>query len=51
LDKIRALLDDGNNVTLLCFERDPQMCHRKVVAEEIIKRNGNGLKVKNIQPL
>ncbi len=51
LDEIHTLLDDGKNVTLLCFERDPQMCHRRIVAEEIKKRDGNGLKVKHIQPL
>lgn len=50
LDKINSLLKDGNNVTLLCFERDPQKCHRKVVADAVKKRDGNGLKIHHIHP-
>jgi len=30
---------------LLCFEKDYKMCHRKVVASEVKKINGNGLKI------
>ena len=51
LKAIHALICSGRNVTLLCFERDPQQCHRKVVAEEIKKIDVNGLKVNHIVPI
>ena len=51
LKEIHLLVTKGKNVTLLCFEHDPQKCHRKVVAEEIQKLDGNGLEVKHIVPL
>jgi uncharacterized protein (DUF488 family) len=51
LDKILNFLEEGQNVSLLCFERDPDLCHRKIVAEEIRKRNGNGLKINHIKPI
>jgi len=50
LAEILSLINSGRNVTLLCFERNPQECHRKVVAEEIRKLDGNGLKVEHIIP-
>lgn len=50
LKEILTLIHSGRNVTLLCFERDPEKCHRKVVAEELIKIDGNGLKVSHIVP-
>lgn len=51
LKTIHGLVDTGKKVSLLCFERDPQKCHRKVVAEEIKKLDRNGLKVKHIIPV
>ena len=51
LNSIHALVDRGKKVALLCFERDPKKCHRKVVAEEIQKLNGNGLTIKHIVPI
>ena len=51
LNSIHSLVDRGKKVALLCFERDPKKCHRKVVAEEIQKLDGNGLTVKHIIPL
>ena len=51
LKDIHGLVNTGKKVTLLCFERDPQKCHRKVVAEEIKKLDSNGLKVKHIIPV
>ena len=50
LADILALINRGRNVALLCFERNPQICHRKIVAEEIRKLDGNGLKVEHIVP-
>ena len=51
LKSILSLVEGGKKVALLCFERDPKKCHRKVVAEEIQKLDGNGLTVKHIIPL
>lgn len=51
LNRIISLLSRGSTIALLCFERDPQKCHRKVVAEEIRKLNGNGLRIEHIVPI
>jgi uncharacterized protein (DUF488 family) len=45
LNDIKAFIDNGRDVALLCFEKDNDKCHRKVIAEEIRKMNGNGLKI------
>jgi uncharacterized protein (DUF488 family) len=50
LDAILSLVSNGEEVTLLCFERDAETCHRKALAEEAIRRDGNGLKVMHISP-
>lgn len=51
LQSIHSLVVSGKKVALLCFERDPQKCHRNVVASEIQKLDGNGLAVKHIIPI
>ena len=48
IEDIHSLIDSGKNVLLLCFERNPEQCHRKVVADQIKKLDGNGLEVKHI---
>ena len=50
LKTIHALVNRGKKVALLCFERNPRECHRRVVAEEIKNLDGNGLIVKHIVP-
>lgn len=50
LEDIYKLINSGKKVSLLCFEKDPEQCHRKVVAEQIKKIDGNGLEVKHIVP-
>jgi uncharacterized protein (DUF488 family) len=50
IDKIRDMVNEGEKVALLCFERDATKCHRSVLSEMIKKRDGNGLKVKHIIP-
>jgi uncharacterized protein (DUF488 family) len=47
---INNLIDMGERVVLLCFERDPQKCHRKIVAEEVKKIDGNGLIINHLSP-
>jgi uncharacterized protein (DUF488 family) len=51
LQSIHSLIENGKKVALLCFERDPQKCHRNVVATEILKLDANGLTVKHIIPI
>ena len=51
LAEILSFINSGRKVALLCFERNPQICHRKVVAEEIRKLDGNGLKIEHIVPI
>ncbi len=36
---------------LMCFEKEAEYCHRKIVAEEIKNRDGNGLKIKHIKEM
>ena len=48
LEAIHALVNSGKKVSLLCYERNPEQCHRKVVAEQIKKLDGNGLEIKHI---
>jgi uncharacterized protein (DUF488 family) len=50
LAEILSFINCGRNVALLCFERNPQKCHRKIVAAELRKLDGNGLKVEHIVP-
>ena len=50
IDEILSMVYSGKKVSLLCFERDYHCCHRKVVAEEVKKRDGNGLKIKHLIP-
>ena len=50
-DSIETLYDivvSSVNTCIMCYERDPYSCHRLVVAEEIKKRDGNGLVVQHI---
>jgi uncharacterized protein (DUF488 family) len=45
LNDINSLIDDGHYVALLCFEKDNEKCHRKIIAEEVKRMNGNGLEI------
>ena len=35
LKAIEDLVETGSSVVLLCFEANPEICHRRIVAEEI----------------
>lgn len=39
---------NGMKCCLMCFERLAEMCHRKIVAQRIKERDGNGLQIKHI---
>lgn len=38
----------NTNACIMCYEREPDSCHRRAVAEEVKKRDGNGLVVQHI---
>lgn len=40
LDELTALAKSGKRLCLLCFERDPQKCHRQWIAEIVEERTG-----------
>ena len=40
LDYIGRLLDDNVRIALMCFEEDPQICHRHIIRDYLIKENG-----------
>ena len=48
LDEICSILHDDKKVALLCFERNHEVCHRKIVAQAVKTRDGNGLEIKHI---
>jgi uncharacterized protein (DUF488 family) len=48
LDELFALLKPGKRVCLLCYERDPNECHRSRIAEIIVARTG--MRVDNLIP-
>jgi uncharacterized protein (DUF488 family) len=33
---------------IMCFEKEPENCHRSIVADEIKRRDGNGLVIKHL---
>ncbi len=48
LDPILNLISNEEHVVLLCYERDPEKCHRKIVAEEVKRIDDNGLRVEPV---
>ncbi len=50
INELCEILNSGKRIALLCFEQDAQKCHRKILADEIKKIDGNGLEVKHIKP-
>jgi uncharacterized protein (DUF488 family) len=48
LHRIHSMITSGEKVVLLCFEKDYQKCHRKIIAEKIKKIDNNGLVIKHI---
>ena len=49
LNDIISLVNNGKRVALMCYEKDPEKCHRKIVANEVKKRDDNGLKIKHLR--
>ena len=47
IEQVYTFLSTGVNC-LMCFEREPNKCHRQSVAREIKVRDGNGLLIQHI---
>lgn len=47
IEALTRLLQDGKKVCLMCFEKDAEMCHRKIVADAV-KNKCPGLEVVNL---
>lgn len=45
---ILNIVQSGHNVALLCFEKDAEKCHRKIIAQKIKLMDGNGMAIKHI---
>ena len=48
LDALVAALPDAGAGALLCVERDPEACHRSLIAERIA--DGHGVRVTHLRP-
>lgn len=51
LKNIIRLIKSGKRIVLLCFEKDPYKCHRKIVAEAIRKMYDKMISIQHIVPL
>jgi uncharacterized protein (DUF488 family) len=45
---LKSLIDEGHSVALLCYEKDNEKCHRKIIAEQVRKMNGDSLEISPI---
>jgi uncharacterized protein (DUF488 family) len=43
LDELVALLPDDGVAALLCVERDPEACHRSLIAARLAEEHGAGV--------
>lgn len=43
--EILNLINDNQTVALMCYEKDHNKCHRKIIAEEIQRIDNNGLQI------
>jgi len=51
LDEILEIIKAGKKVALLCFEKDPNKCHRTVLAEQLRELGDNEIKINHLNPL
>ena len=50
VDQLAALIQCSSSC-LLCFEADPEHCHRLYVAEEVSSRLNNNIEIKHLEPV
>jgi uncharacterized protein (DUF488 family) len=48
MDELLSLIASGRRICLLCYERDPDACHRSRIAEVAQKRKG--VRINNLVP-
>jgi uncharacterized protein (DUF488 family) len=48
IGQIHCLIESGERVALTCYERLPQQCHRRCVAEAVAKAHGSRLKAQHL---
>ena len=46
LNKVKSLLDEGKNVSIVCFEKDRNVCHRSLICDYF---DGLGYEVNEIE--
>jgi uncharacterized protein (DUF488 family) len=47
IEELDGHISDGVNC-IMCFESDPERCHRSVIVDKIKEYDGKGLKIKHI---
>ena len=50
INEIFNITKTGKKIALLCFEHDPNKCHRMVLAKQIKKLSSNGFKINHLEP-
>ena len=45
LDDLLQVIEDNEKVALTCYEKDPNYCHRKVIADKVNKKITDSLVV------
>lgn len=45
MDSLKYFIDQGNNVAFVCYEKDSNLCHRKIIGE-IFKEMGYNIIIK-----
>ena len=50
LNELLSKIKSGKRIALMCFEHDPNSCHRIVLAEQIKKLSKNGFEIRHLEP-
>jgi uncharacterized protein (DUF488 family) len=50
INDLISKIKSGKRIALLCFEHDPNKCHRIVLAEQIKKLSKNGIEIRHLAP-
>ncbi|MBW1814399.1 MAG: DUF488 domain-containing protein [Deltaproteobacteria bacterium] len=48
INELFGIIKAGKRTAFLCFEHDPDNCHRMVLAEKIKELSGNGFKINHL---
>ena len=50
INELISIIKAGKRIALLCYEHDPNKCHRMVLAEQIKKLSKNGFEIHHLSP-